>query len=911
MRKISLLFLCAFSVFALGAQEHDSPFRPVFRKNAGQWIPQVHYRCDMAQVSVSLLANGFSVAGGNTSVADSGNIAVWNLVFRHANPHPLIEAGDKKTSYSNYIAGNDPSAWISRVPDFGEIVYREVWEKIDVKFTLKDSRFEYDLILHPGADPADIRFGFEGVDSIEAEAERIFVHTPSGIWEEHIPLCYYESEGQRKRTGAHYFLRGPDEIGFRTDEELPPGALLVIDPVLRAYSTLVTGYSTSPMNNMTDIAVDAQGNLYGCGTYAPSFPVTAGSYSPGFNGGPVDAVVFKLSPDGSSLVYSTYFGGADEDHGTQICVNASGDVFFAGITYSSNLPVTAGVIQPVRPVNAGPAVFDVFAAHLDASGANLLWSSYLGGYEDEYVNDIVIDATGNIFLTGNTNSSDFPVTPGAFQPTYTGPPQNSQVYVCKIDPNCTALVYSTYIGGSRLDIGRGIAVDAGGDAYVTGDSNSSDFPVTPGAFQTALANGPSYTDAFVLRLNAQGSALVYATFAGGSLSDNGWGIAVNAAGEAFVTGCTPSVDFPVTAGAFSASHNDSQPVSGTPGDAFVIRLSPQGNTLLYSTFLGGAYGDMGWEIAINSRNQAWVAGLTGMGMTSSNHFPVTDCAFDDWPNLNFSNVYNGVNFEDIFFAKLTAGGDTLLWSSYYGGTGMDHPAGLALHESCAAETIWVGASTGPNYTNDIPFTTTPGAFMTAANNNLSASPGAFKFIFSPSFLLSWHSDTACSATIYFDNPSDNSNCPVLRDLAAQAGGWTWDFGDGTAWLAADAPAHTYPAPGNYTVTAYGNCDTVSQTVAVNECPEAPCTIFVPNAFSPNGDGQNDMLFVRSNCTGSLQFNIYNRWGELVFSGNDVSTGWDGKFRGKDCEPAVFTYTLEAQLSDGTVKKNSGNISLVK
>jgi uncharacterized repeat protein (TIGR01451 family) len=308
------------------------------------------------------------------------------------------------------------------------------------------------------------------------------------------------------------------------------------------------------------IAVDAAGSAYVTGsTSSMDFPTTAGAFDEDFNGdGGTDVFVTKLNAFGSSLVYSTYLGGETGfEIGFGIRVDGQGSAYVSGSTASSDFPTTAGAFD------TDPN--DVFVTKLNAAGSALVYSTYLGGTGHEQGRQIAVDGQGSAYVTGVTQSVDFPTTPGAFDTTFNGAPD---VFVTKLNPAGTALAYSTYLGGPFSDGGHSIAVDAQGSAYVTGNTESepgsTGFPTTPGAFETT---SPGDNDAFVTKLNATGSALAYSTYLGGTDSDEGRGIAVDGEGNAYVTGSTTSADFPTTLGARDTTYNGN-------GDAFVTKLAP-------------------------------------------------------------------------------------------------------------------------------------------------------------------------------------------------------------------------------------------------------------------------------------------------------------------------------------------------
>ena len=320
------------------------------------------------------------------------------------------------------------------------------------------------------------------------------------------------------------------------------------------YSTYLGGSGDDGGNR---IAIDISGIAYVTGfTDSGNFPHTSGAFQTSPQGG-YDAFVTKLNAAGTALIYSTYLGGSGDDAGFGIAADISGSAYITGFTASTNFPTTPGAFQ-----TALAGTENAYITKLNAAGTALVYSTYLGGNGIDSGDCIVIDAAGNTYVTGETSSTNFPVTPGAFQATYQGGPDDA--FVTRLNTTGTALVYSTYLGGSGDEGGTGITIDASGNAYVIGFTSSTNFPVTPGAFQATYQGGDD--DAFVTRLNTTGTALVYSTYLGGSGTDFGFYIAIDAARNAYVVGFTYSTDFPVTPGAF-------QSMLRGPLNAFITKLS--------------------------------------------------------------------------------------------------------------------------------------------------------------------------------------------------------------------------------------------------------------------------------------------------------------------------------------------------
>ncbi|MCB0206697.1 MAG: SBBP repeat-containing protein, partial [Anaerolineae bacterium] len=344
-----------------------------------------------------------------------------------------------------------------------------------------------------------------------------------------------------------------------------------------------------------------------------------------FNRG-ADGFVARLNAAGTALIYATYLGGSGEDIGFAIALDGSDNVCIAGKTTSSDFPVTAGSFDTT--FNGGSS--DAFVARLNAAGTGLDYASFLGGSRFEEGTDIDVDDTGDATVTGTTYSTDFPTTPNAFDPDYNG--GTSDAFVARLNSAGSELEYSTFLGGSRQDVGSAITLDAANNAYVTGESNSGNFPTTPGAFDTS-ANGEG--DVFVVKLNPAGSQATYATFLGGSDVDRGDGITVDEANSAYVTGSTYSSNFPISPDSFDVT-------LGGYKDAFVARLNPTGSELSYASFLGGngedsSGEDSGLAIAVDDSGRVYV-----IGETDTEDFPTMPGSFDP--------SYNG--YDDAFAVKL-------------------------------------------------------------------------------------------------------------------------------------------------------------------------------------------------------------------------------------------------------------------
>lgn len=462
--------------------------------------------------------------------------------------------------------------------------------------------------------------------------------------------------------GNTYIGGWTNEADFpATDSFVPPGSYkYAFVAKLNSLSQLIytTTFGGSAENTAADgspasekvfgIAVDSSGNAYMTGyTMSTDFPTVNALQNTHGGGGCVsqyvlgtypckDAFLTKLNPSGSAIIYSTFLGGADDDEGRGIALNSTG-IYVTGYTRSSNFPTRTPIQDTIGGGTCGSVFFpqpcaDAFVAKLNLSGTALVYSTYLGGMDEDQARGVAIDRAGNVYLAGYTNSADFRMAnpiqasyrgyrPGVcwgYNCDYTG-----DAFVAKLNSFGSALVYATYLGGSEADIGNGIAVDGDGNAYVTGSTISTDFPVTPGAYQTAFGAGdirdpscqmqPPEPDAFVTKVKQDGSGLAYSSFLGRNHgcahgSDKAYGVTVDSQGNAYVVGTTSSPDFPGT----PPGNRPSNAMLINNGDInpFVTEFNPAGSALVYSTYIGGPYGDDGRAIALDRFGTAYVAGFS-------------------------------------------------------------------------------------------------------------------------------------------------------------------------------------------------------------------------------------------------------------------------------------------------------------
>jgi hypothetical protein len=640
-----------------------------FEANLGQTDSQVKFLSRGSGYTLFLTADEavFSLRGGKAKgnkshVGDQlrpkavppTSTAVLRMKLVKANQAAKVTGTDELPGKSNYFIGNDPKKWHSSVPTFASVKYEGIYQGIDLIYYGNQRQLEYDFVVSPGADPHCIEFDVQGATHIrhDEHGDLLFKMGEGEIrWQQ--PVVYQKTNGAKHEIPAHYLIKDTNLVAFGL-AEYDTSKPLYIDPLI--YSTYlggtandsgsaiavdssgnayVTGYASSTnfptMNPLqpsyggsgdafvteinaegsaliystylggsaddqgAGIAVDSLGNAYVTGfTSSSDFP-TMNPLQPA-NLGNTNAFVTEINPGGAALVYSTYLGGSSYDFGSAIAVDTSGDAYVTGYTYSTDFPT----MNPLQP-NSGGGTVDAFVTEISAGGSALVYSTYLGGSGEDQGSGITVDSSGNAYVTGNTDSTNFPT----MNPLQSANGGDTDAFVAKIKPSGSALVYSTYLGGRGVDQGSGIAVDSSGDAYITGATASTDFP-TMNPFQPQNANA---IDAFVTEINAAGSALVYSTYLGGKRDDLGYAIALDNAGNAYVTGLTSSVTFPTV--------NPLQPANGGGSeDGFVTEINAGGSALIFSTYLGGSGDDVGYGIAVDSSGNTYVTGFT-----SSTDFP--------------------------------------------------------------------------------------------------------------------------------------------------------------------------------------------------------------------------------------------------------------------------------------------------
>lgn len=664
MNKSVLWLLCAPTLLAVQASQ--IPVTPIaFEPNVGQADSQVKFLAHTSQAMLWMTER--EVVLGDLRIRFEGGRA-----------NPRIEAEDPAAGISNYFIGNDRSRWHTDVRHFAKVRYRDVYPGIDVVFYGNPGKLEYDFVLRAGADPSRIHLAFKGIESLRTEAGDLVLKTGGAEIRNLAPLILQDG----KKVAGRWAVRGKNKAAFVVEgyDRTRP---LVIDPVL-TYASFLGGTLEDTVNG---IAMDAQGNIVVCGnsTGGGSFPTENALFATFNSPGPMTNISFvaKFSPSGSggaSLVYSTFFDtGGTVVHGSQahgVAVDQSGNAYVVGGAYD-NLPIEnplpgqstysndneCGDIINGTPT-PGPCGHG-YVAEISPSGDKLLFSSYLGGSDQDNARAVTVDHAGNIYVAGDTFSADFPVAGNFVQSSFKGIiGVFADAFVTEITPSRT-IAYSTLFGSGHGDAAYGVAVDSGGNIYLTGQSGGAGLPVTVGALQHSYPGNSSGPDAgFVAVINpAMQPSLVYSTYLGGT--DGGTdldGVAADSAGNVYVAGTSAATDFPVTPSAIRGPTTVGNP------KAVAVKLNPsaQGSAqLVYSTIVGGGYLEFAYGIAVDPSGRMWV-----VGETYSPNFPTTANAFQpDYAGT--LDASTGLPSDVGFLAQIDptqSGLASLLYSTLVGGT---------------------------------------------------------------------------------------------------------------------------------------------------------------------------------------------------------------------------------------------------
>jgi hypothetical protein len=836
MRLIAALLLANSALPA--AQPAGQPVPVFFLPNHGQ-----------APSAVRFMAKGSGItayfAPAEVLYRAGGHVA--RLRFQGASD-VAPEAAGALAGRANFLIG-EPSEWQLDIPLHGGVVYRGLYPGIDLSFGASGRNLKSEFLVAPGADPALIRMHYPDSEVHLAEDGDLAVVVNGQELREQAPTVYQEIAGKRSEVPGRFVLSANGVVRLKIgeyDHSLP----LVIDPTI-SYSTLLGG---SNSDAVTGLAVGTNGNAYIAG-YTASYNFPTSNPEQGASGGSNDVFVAQLNGAGSGLVYCTYIGGSGDDRGYGIAVDAAGEAYVTGYTKSRNFPIN----KPVQSVLLGSQ--NAFILKLNAAGNALLLSTYLGGSAIDAGNGIGLDSAGNAYVVGDTTSINLAAT--GLQKSNRG---GQDAFAAAIAANGSRLLYLTYLGGTGADHAAAVAVDGSGNASITGSTYSTDFP-TANAFQKTLAGGQ---DAFVARLNSAGSALTFSTYLGGTggsvgFPEAGQGIALDSQGNTYVAGVTASADFPL----LSALQTK---LSGGI-DAFVAKLNGAG-ALVYSTLFGGSSVDFGNAVAVDSGGRAYLAGYT---------------ASTDLPMQLAGQSTIGGGY-DAFVAEIGPSGNTLLWSTYLGGNGSDTATAVALD---AAGNVFVA---GWTLSTNFPLVN---PYMSVNTDNYAAFVTKYAMATPPvnvSVTPSSGSGASQTFTFQFSNTSGASNMTSAALLISASNSATsacdivYTPAQNTIQLLTDAgSAGSAITPGSGSLSnSQCSINGAGSTVSVSG---TTLTVTVAVSFLSAFNGSKNLYLQSANSNGNTPWEAKGTWTVQVAVPSAVSV--------TPASGSALTQTFAFQFSDSS------------
>jgi gliding motility-associated-like protein len=787
----------------------DGPSYINYIKNKGQWDARSLYQADFKGGRVFLEPNAFTYVfypkdgfeplhphENGKQVNPTGTYTLTfhavRMQFLGSSSNVTTEESDKTSFYHNYYLGKDKTKWASNVPLSQTIMYRNLYNGISVKTFSEKNNVRYDFIVDPGADASQIKLQFEGQNKLYLREDDLVIGTEVGDITQQIPYAYQEENGIKQKINCKYKIGRDNTVSFEIGK-YDHNKILIIDPTL-VFAT----YTGSTADNWgMSASYDGAGNGYTTGIcFGQGYPLTAGSFQQVWGGGMnnatypylngFDIVASKFNPTGNTLLFSTYLGGSDNEQPQSTIVDNNNNLLIFGRSYSSNFPVTAGCYD--NSLNGGS---DIIVTKFNSTGTALLASTFVGGSNDDGVNysgnettlgslkynyaddargDVILDNNNNVYIASCTISNDFPVTAGCFQNTNNGM-QDGCVF--KMDANLTSLTWSTYLGGGANDAAYSLALDNTNSVFVTGGTESPNFPVSAGALHGAYMGN---IDGFLTHLSAGGNSISQSTYIGTTSYDQSYFVQLDDFFNVYIYGQSQG-PYPVTAGVYS------NPNSGQ----FIHCFTPNLASTVFSTVFGSGRGtpDIAPSAFLVDKCQniyisGWGGILYGYNISTSSTMglPVTGNAFQ-----------STTDGSDFYFLVLQKNAAALWYATYFGGpVSQEHvDGGTSRFDKSGVIYQAICESCGGN--QDMP--TTPGAWSTS-NNSPNCNNALVKFDFA---LL----QTVAALSI---NPSTAAGCAPFAvsftNQSQNAQNFHWDFGDGDTSNVL-SPSHTYTTTGTFTV----------------------------------------------------------------------------------------------------------------
>jgi gliding motility-associated-like protein len=685
----------------------------MFRENVGQWEDLIRYRSLSKESSITFFDQTISFGlkkslGFEESVDENGmpvdnsKFLVWNLDFLNSNK-ARFNPGEKTNRNVNYFGSGSYEA--KSIDEYRRLGYEQIYDGVDFLFyNTKAGQLKYDIILAAGADLNAVQIQYSGLEDIEVNAKgQLVLHTAWGNFVEETPVSYQVIDGIKKEVEVVYQLDS-NVLSYEILSGYNPNYELVIDPLYVDWSTFFYGEKNSTTWGWTwvlDLDIDNEDNVYITGMTTEAYPYDPDAFDTSINA-QYDVFVCKMNPRGDSILFFSYLGGSKWEYGLSVSVNDQQEATLSGITMSSDFPITPGAFQSQSKSNCTGWCYQGFVTKFNKKGTGLVFSTFLGGSAggwSDWIRGMALNDNGDIYLVGNTQSTDFPVTSNAYQKKYKGGSGTwyaGDAFLTIMKKDGSGLLYSSYLGGTSDEVGHDLFINESGHIYVVGSSKSNNFPTTPGAkvFNTAV-KGAGTTDGFITKFSKDGTKILYSHLMGGTGNDVFEGIYSNGQDEPYVVGYSSSGDFPVSKKAVQKSNAGGY-------DFVVVKMVSSGTNFHWSTYLGGSGDEFFWnspffstvKITANVKEQAIISGVT-----RSNNFPVTPDALQ---KKNRSTYYWAIN---LSITKLNFDASKILYATYFGGDRFEYPGAITAKKVGCVSYILSGGLTA---SSDYP--TTKGVF---------------------------------------------------------------------------------------------------------------------------------------------------------------------------------------------------------
>ena len=836
MIKLKSLCFIVFSFLVAQTVIAQVPISPIeFIRNEGQWDAPFAYKGTTPRGEFFLSNTGFTYL---LSHKDNGELAhkkhhgqvagpvtlkyhAYRMNFVNPNPEMRISDAKPLSHYYNYFLGNDQSRWKNSIHPAMNVNYKNLYQQIDAHVYSENGNMKYDYIVHPGANIKDLAFVYEGVDDIKIHKKCLSIQTSVGDNLEMVPYAYQYINDEKIEVPCEYVLE-KNKMSFVVGKNYNPAYDLVIDPTV-----VFCTFTGSTADNWGYTATyDSLGNFYAGGivgypvgsSFSGTYPVTTGAFQATFGGGGTggmgllqfryDASISKFNTTGTTLLYATYLGGSDNDQPQSLIVDYLGQLVIAGRTYSANYPTTTNAYDNTQ--NGGG---DLFVTKLNWNGTALIGSTFIGGTSDDGVNlyadentlgdlkhnysddarsEVIIDSNNNVFVAAASSSTNFP-TVSANQSANAGL-QDGVIF--ELNNNCSALLWSTYIGGSGNDAAYVLSLNKKNhnELYVAGGTMSSNFPTTAGTIHTTFQGGS--IDGWVRRYNNVGHTLVASTFIGTSSYDQVYGIQTDDSNNVYIMGQSLGA-YPTTTGVYSnpGSSQFASKINNTLTANLVSTVFGKGSTLNTDIAPNAFLVDKCGNIYISGWGGPIIAGQNG----TTTGLPTTANALQSTTDgSDFYFIVFDVNYSALLYASFF-GQNGGVGEHVDGGTSRFDPQGVIYQAICAR----CGNSSTPA---SIVFPTTVGVYSPnnlSSNCNLASVKIDFQIVGTNAIASATPNAIGCTPfVVSFGNSSTNAT-----------GGYLWDFGDGTGTTTQATPTHSFSNPGTYIVklVAYNSSGCVAPT----------------------------------------------------------------------------------------------------